>query len=150
MTANVDAGPFALPTTRPATGRIDALGWVLVRDRRLLSVRTKGKEKFYLPGGKREPGESDVVALCREVREELGVELDPLTFSFFAVLDVQADGFAAGHLVHQVSYTADFAGELAPGAEIAELDWLTSVDADRCPPAGRRILEVLREADTVD
>jgi 8-oxo-dGTP pyrophosphatase MutT (NUDIX family) len=137
-------------TANIATDRVDALGWVLVRDRTLLSVRTKGKEKFYLPGGKRESGESDVVALCREVREELGVELDPLTFSLFAVLDVQADGFAAGRLVHQVSYTADFTGDLRPGREIAELDWLSSADADRCPPAGQRILEVLREAGSVD
>ncbi|MFI5563818.1 hypothetical protein ACIA2T_31425 [Amycolatopsis japonica] len=48
---------------------IDSLAWIHVRDRRLLSVRTEGKAKFYLPGGKREPGEGDVAGLCREIRE---------------------------------------------------------------------------------
>lgn len=86
---------------------IDALAWVHVRDRRLLSVRTRGKAKFYLPGGKREPGEGDVAGLCREIREELGVELDPLTFRFFALLDEQADGFADGRRVRMTCYTAE-------------------------------------------
>lgn len=48
---------------------IDSLAWIHVRDRRLLSVRTAGKAKFYLPGGKREPGEGDVAGLCREIAE---------------------------------------------------------------------------------
>ena len=138
------------PTSETHNGAIDALAWILVRDRKLLSVRTKGKDKFYLPGGKREPGESDVAALCREVREELGVTLDPLTFTLFAVLDEQADGYPNGRLVHQVCYLADFTGDLKPQAEIAELDWLTTADTDRCPLAGRRMLEVLREAGALD
>ncbi|HET6311147.1 MAG TPA: NUDIX domain-containing protein [Candidatus Nitrosotalea sp.] len=40
-----------------------------MENRRLLTVRTSGKDAFYLPGGKREPGESDLDALLREVRE---------------------------------------------------------------------------------
>ncbi|WP_222853731.1 hypothetical protein [Fodinicola acaciae] len=50
---------------------IDSLAWIHVRDRRLLSVRTRGKDKFYPPGGKREPGESDVAP--RPGRESLSV-----------------------------------------------------------------------------
>ena len=75
---------------------IDSLAWIHVRDRRLLSVRTEGKAKFYLPGGKREPGEGDVAGLCREIREELGVELDPRTnyraeYGRYATLFARAD-----------------------------------------------------------
>ena len=44
---------------------VDALGWVRIENRRLLGVRTSGKNSFYLPGGKREPGESDLDALPR-------------------------------------------------------------------------------------
>lgn len=132
------------------TTAIDSVSWILVRDRTLLSVRTEGKQKFYLPGGKREPGESDVQALCREIREELGVELDPMSFSLFAVLDEQADGYSDGRRVHMTAYTARFRGELAPGREIAELAWLSSADADRCPPAGRRVLRMLADAGRID
>jgi 8-oxo-dGTP pyrophosphatase MutT (NUDIX family) len=129
---------------------IDSLAWIHVRDRRLLSVRTTGKTKFYLPGGKREPGEGDVAGLCREIREELGVELDPLTFRFFAALEEQADGFADGRLVRMTCYTADHQGEPTPSREIAEAAWLTSVEAPACPPAGQRVLRMLAEAGLVD
>lgn len=90
---------------------IDSLAWIHVRDRRLLSVRTTGKTKFYLPGGKREPGEGDVAGLCREIREELGITLDPLSFRFFAALEEQADGFADGRLVRMTCYTAAHEGD---------------------------------------
>ncbi|MFI5615530.1 NUDIX domain-containing protein [Amycolatopsis sp. NPDC051903] len=129
---------------------IDALAWVHVRDRRLLSVRTRGKEKFYLPGGKREPGESDVAGLCREIREELGVELDPLSFRFFALLDERADGFADGRRVRMTCYTAEHTGEPVPSAEIAEAAWLGSGDGAACPPAGQRVLRMLAEQGLVD
>jgi 8-oxo-dGTP diphosphatase len=129
---------------------IDSLAWIHVRDRRLLSVRTAGKTKFYLPGGKREPGEGDVAGLCREIREELGVELDPLSFRFFAVLNEQADGYANGRRVRMTCYTADHHGEPSPGREIAESAWLSSADAGVCPPAGQRVLALLADAGLVD
>ncbi|MEU8637605.1 NUDIX domain-containing protein [Amycolatopsis sp. NPDC048633] len=129
---------------------IDSLAWIHLRDRRLLSVRTTGKTKFYLPGGKREPGEGDVAGLCREIREELGVELDPLTFRFFAALEEQADGFADGRVVRMTCYTADHQGEPTPSGEIAEAAWLTSADAPACPPAGQRVLRMLSEAGLVE
>ncbi|WP_179956983.1 NUDIX hydrolase [Amycolatopsis anabasis] len=129
---------------------IDSLAWILIKDRRLLSVRTTGKRKFYLPGGKREAGESDVAALCREVREELGVELDPMSFSLFSVLHEQADGYADGRRVHMTAYTARHRGELRPGREIAEARWLAAADAGICPPAGKRVLSMLSEAHRID
>jgi 8-oxo-dGTP diphosphatase len=42
---------------------------------RLLTVRKRGTARFMLAGGKREPGEDDLAALARELREELGVEI---------------------------------------------------------------------------
>ena len=54
---------------------IDKLALILVRDRKQLVARTRGKTAAFTPGGKREKGESDVQALVRECKEELTVDL---------------------------------------------------------------------------
>jgi|SRR5690606_4844202 len=122
---------------------VDALAWVYVRDGRVLKVRPRGKEVFYFPGGKREPGESDAEALVREVAEEVSVRLDPATLRLFTVVDEAAHGYPEGTRVRLACYTAEFTGSLAPRSEIAELAWFTRADADRCAPAGMRVLTEL-------
>ena len=59
---------------------IERGGRILVSQRGQ-SVGQPGRWEF--PGGKREPGESDPVALAREIREELGVgiEVGPLMWT---------------------------------------------------------------------
>lgn len=56
---------------------IDKIAWIYIQNRKILSTRSKGKDTFYLPGGKRETGESDVQTLTREIQEELSVDLLP-------------------------------------------------------------------------
>lgn len=47
----------------PTEQIIDKLAWIHVVDKQILSTRSKGKEKYYIPGGKRENGETDAQAL---------------------------------------------------------------------------------------
>jgi len=129
---------------------VDSLAWLHIRDRRLLMVRTRGKELFYLPGGKREPGESDVQALTREIQEELGVTLHADSFSFQRSVTATADGFDDGRQVTMLCYTAAHGGDPAPGREIAELTWTGTADATRCPPAGQRVLAYLHSRGLID
>jgi len=56
---------------------IDKLAWLTFKDQQLLCARSHGKDIYYIPGGKREPGESDEAALIREIEEELAVTLQP-------------------------------------------------------------------------
>ncbi len=56
------------------TTAIDKIAWVSITQGQLLCARSKGKDIFYLPGGKREPGESDADTLLREIDEELAEE----------------------------------------------------------------------------
>ncbi|GLU47423.1 NUDIX hydrolase [Nocardiopsis ansamitocini] len=127
----------------PSAPVIDAIAWVRVREGRVLNVRAHGKDAFYLPGGKREPGETDAQTLVREVAEELAVRLDPETIALFTVIDEAAHGYPAGTRVRLACYTAEAAGDPVPSAEIAELAWLGPDDADRCAPAGVRVLAEL-------
>jgi 8-oxo-dGTP pyrophosphatase MutT (NUDIX family) len=134
-------------TLKSSSQEIDKLAWLFVHDKRLLAARSKGKSLLYVPGGKREPGESDAAALVREIREELSVELIAETIEPAGVFVAQADGKPAGVLVRVTCYRADFRGtinDIAAAAEIEEVVWITSADRARCSVAGQLILDDLK------
>ncbi|GAA2498514.1 NUDIX domain-containing protein [Streptomyces thermolineatus] len=125
-------------------GIIDKVAWIRVEEGRVLSTRSRGKDAYYFPGGKREAGESDLQTLAREVAEELTVEVLPETASLMGVYEAQAHGRADGVLVRMTCMTADYRGTLAPSSEIEEVAWLTYADRDRVSPVDRLILDDLR------
>ena len=110
---------------------IDKLAWLRIENGRVLCTRSRGKDAFFLPGGKRESGESDEAALIREVREELTVALRPDTLKPAGVFEAQAHGQAEGVSVRLTCFSGDYSGELTPAAEIEEIAWLTRADRDR-------------------
>ena len=125
---------------------IDKIAWILLRDGRVLSTRSVGKDVYYLPGGKREPGESDLDTLVREISEELTVHIDRSTAEHVGTFEAQAHGHQDGVTVRMTCYTAAFTGTLTPAAEIAELAWLTLADLPRSSPVDALILTHLHEA----
>lgn len=129
---------------------IDKLAWIHVENRRVLCARSFGKEAFYIPGGKREPDESDQDALIREVREELSVDLLPDTIAFLGVFSAQADGKPSGTIVRMTCYTGGFTGTVTPAMEIEEVVWLEHTDRSRCSLVTRGILDHLKQADLID
>ncbi|WP_028650020.1 NUDIX domain-containing protein [Nocardiopsis sp. CNT312] len=133
----------------PAPPVIDALAWVHVRDGRLLCVRSRGRDLLYVPGGKREPGESDETAVTREALEEVSVRLRPGTFHLVTVIDEDAHAQAPGTRVRMTCYTAEHDGEIAADHEITGLEWIAFADRDRCAPAVRRLVELLHARGTV-
>lgn len=123
---------------------IDKLAWIHIDDGRVLCARSHGQDVYYLPGGKREAGESDQAALVREIREELRVELDPASIRPLGVFEAPAHG-KPGVIVRMTCYTAGFTGEPRPSAEIAEVAWLTYADRERLSAAGQVIFDFLHE-----
>jgi len=123
---------------------IDKIAWILLREGRVLSTRSRGKTVWYIPGGKREAGETDLEALAREVREELSVEVDVAQARAVGVFEAQAHGHAEGVVVRMSCYTAPYRGELAPAAEIEEMAWFSFCDWERSAPVDKLIFEHLR------
>ncbi|MDQ0874827.1 8-oxo-dGTP diphosphatase [Paenibacillus sp. V4I3] len=127
------------------TTLIDKIAWIYVADDQILGARSKGKDTYYLPGGKREPDETDIDTLLREIEEELSVRIKPETVLHFGTFEAQAHGKAEGMQVKMTCYTADFEGELSPASEIDELVWLTYHDRDRVSPVCQIIFDKLNE-----
>ncbi|MDQ7906346.1 NUDIX domain-containing protein [Phytohabitans sp. ZYX-F-186] len=125
---------------------IDKIAWIHLVGGAILSTRSRGKDVYYLPGGKREPGESDVDTLVREVGEELSVAIAPESAAHLGTFEAQAHGHAAGTLVRMTCYTAGYAGDLRASSEIAEVLWLTYRDRDRVSPVDQVIFDHLRGA----
>lgn len=127
----------------PNTAIVDVVAWICIRDRRVLCARTAGKDVFYLPGGKREPGESDWEALHREVQEELNVSLIAETFTEVMAVQEVAHGYTEPTQVTMRCFQADYRGEIMANSEIEEIAWLRYRDLDQCAPATQRVLEYL-------
>ena len=88
---------------------------------RLLTVRKRGTQRFMLPGGKREPGEDDLTALARELREEIGVALVSARRlgHFEAPAANESDA-----TVRSCAYIVEIHGEITVQAEIETLLWI--------------------------
>ncbi|HSD98269.1 MAG TPA: NUDIX domain-containing protein [Patescibacteria group bacterium] len=130
---------------------IDKLAWIYIKDRKILSTRSKGKDAWYIPGGKREKGETDQQALIREVKEELSVDLLPETITYIDTFKAQAHGKPEGVFVQMTCYSAEYKGELIPAAEIDEMKYLTSdTDPSLLSPVDRIIFAYLKEKDLID
>ncbi|MET8253648.1 NUDIX domain-containing protein [Micromonospora sp. NPDC005197] len=126
---------------------IDKVAWILIEDGRVLSTRSQGKDVWYLPGGKREPGESDLETLRREIDEELSVEVDVRSAVHLGTFSAQAHGHATGITVRMTCYQAGYRGLLRPASEIAEMAWLGYADRHRTSPVDQLIFDHLLAAD---
>ncbi|MFC7623584.1 NUDIX domain-containing protein [Microlunatus sp. GCM10028923] len=132
----------------PRHSGVEKVAWVHVVERRLLVGRNRGRTLFYLPGGAREPGESDVQTLAREVTEELGVTIRLHTVSHVGTYLPTRDG--RDDLLTYIAYTALHDGTIAPHSEVEELDWVTTADGDRVTGAVREVMATLVARNLID
>lgn len=129
---------------------IDKLGLIYIKDKKLLAARSKGKNVYYIPGGKREQGETDKEALIREIKEELDIELIPKSLRFINKFKAQAHGNPEGIILQMTCYSADFTGVINSSSEIEEVLWLTHKDKERATLMMKIILDWFKERDLID
>ena len=109
----------------------------------LMARRPAGKQHAGLwefPGGKVEPDETPKAALVRELREELGVEIDPQGLAPIAFSESPGER----HLVLLLYRCRSWSGD-AQAIDAAEIRWM-AVDelvALDMPPADRPLAEAL-------
>ncbi|WP_299677309.1 NUDIX domain-containing protein [uncultured Tenacibaculum sp.] len=124
---------------------IDKVAWIETKNGKILSTRSKGKEKFYIPGGKREGNESDEATLIREIKEELSVIILKDTIEYLGTFKAQSDGAKEGVLVKMTCYKAKFEGTLLADNEIEELQWLDSSHTNIISEVDKKIFAFLKE-----
>lgn len=123
---------------------IDKLAFIFIKDKKILVTLSKGKDTWYLPGGKREQGESDIETLAREVKEELALNLIPDTIKFYGTFEAQAHEKPKGTIVRMTCYMAEIEGDMKPSAEIEKLNFFDSNTKEPLSPVDYLIFDDLK------
>ena len=122
---------------------IRSVAWLHAENNKILCVRTKGKDKFYIPGGKIDQGENSTDALLREIKEELGVTLDENSILPATVITAIAHGDSSGRNVEMQCFFAQYRGSISENSEIEEIKWVGSEFKEICAPAAQLAIKFL-------
>lgn len=128
---------------------IDKIALIYIKNNKILGTLSKGKDTYYLPGGKRESTETDEETLIRECKEELSIDIKKETIKYYGTFEAQAHGKTEGILVRMTCYTAEFEGELVPNSEIQEIKWLDYSNLDIISPVDKLIFKDLFEKNLI-
>lgn len=100
---------------------------IIIKDRRLLIARAKGKDVFMAPGGKLEQGETAIEAAIRELYEEFQLVVTADDLKMFGTFYAEAAGsHNAGRQLRMDVFVVKQFGEIIPDNEIEEIRWITS------------------------
>jgi 8-oxo-dGTP diphosphatase len=100
---------------------------IIIKDRRLLVERSKGKDVFVAPGGKLEPGETPEQAVIRELREELLLAVREHDLEPFGTFYAEAAGsHNAGKRLRMDVFMITYTDDIVPDSEVEEIRWISS------------------------
>jgi 8-oxo-dGTP diphosphatase len=128
---------------------IDKLALVEIQNQKVLVTLSKGKDVWYMPGGKREGQESDAETLMREVKEELMVTIDPQSITYYGTFEAQAHGHPRGVKARLTCYTASYHGTLQPAAEIEKIAFFSYAQKPLVGQTGQLIFDDLKKKDLI-
>lgn len=114
---------------------------VHMKDGKLLLVKVRENEHYYLPGGKIEAGEDDRTSLERELREELSLQLDKENMQYLYTVTGPAypDTDKTVEL-RCYKYTGDI-GNIQMNSEITDVKYVDIDDEEKIAPAVNKLIE---------
>ena len=129
---NSEAAGLPVDDRRYPKRPIVGVGAILLRRDRILMAQ-RGKEPlkgwWSLPGGALEIGESLHDAVCREVREETGLEVEPVRmFEIFERIMRDKSGAPEYHYVLIDYVCRVIGGKLFPGDDVCAVEWVRRRD----------------------
>jgi 8-oxo-dGTP pyrophosphatase MutT (NUDIX family) len=129
---------------------IDKVALIHIENRKLLHARSRDRDAYYMPGGKRKGNETDVEVLQREIKEELNVDILPKTLAYYGEFTAHAHNKPDNVFVRIKCYTGDFVGQPTPANEVVELKYLDNSDAGKLTDTGRLIAADLKTKGLID
>lgn len=120
-------------------------GLLLIRDRKLLLAFSRNKQCYYLPGGKLDGTETSAEALCREIAEELDMQLQPSDLTFYTHISAPAFGESNGMIMEQDCFLVRSAQDPRASAEIAELKYFSLADYLQEPQQAPGAIQILQQ-----
>ena len=128
-------------------------GLIYIENKKLLLAFSKNKQCFYLPGGKINEGETPATALCREIAEELNINLQEDELRFFTHISAPAYGEKNGVIMEQDCFLSEKTAAPEASAEIGELRYFTlkeyMAEKNKAPGA-ILVLELLKQNELID
>jgi 8-oxo-dGTP pyrophosphatase MutT (NUDIX family) len=128
-------------------------GLLFIQNKMLLLAFSRNKQCFYLPGGKIDANETPEEALCREIAEELNVQLQPHELSYYCHITAPAYGEKEGTIMEQDCYFVNRNFIPKASAEIEGLQYFTLNDymlQTSKAPGAVMILEKLQANGYID
>jgi ADP-ribose pyrophosphatase YjhB (NUDIX family) len=128
-------------------------GLLVIQNRKLLLAFSINKACFYLPGGKIDTGETAEEGLCREIAEELNVQLHPQELNYYCHITAPAYGETKGIIMEQDCFLINKTITPVAAAEIGELKYFTLeeyLQQENKAPGAIMILEQLKRANLID
>jgi 8-oxo-dGTP diphosphatase len=146
MRAHLDA--YAAAAERRALDVVQVVGAAVVDGERVLVAQRSGGPfdgRWEFPGGKVEPGESDLAAVARECAEELGITIVPQAFVGEVLLDGVVGGGPPGGSTLRV-WSARLADGQPVAHEHAQVRWVRAAELEALDwiPADRPLLPAVR------
>ncbi|QNR08682.1 NUDIX domain-containing protein [Macrococcoides canis] len=114
---------------------------VHMKDGKLLLVKVRENEHYYLPGGKIEAGEDDRTSLERELREELSLELDKENMQYlYTVTGPAYPDTDKSVELRCYKYDGDI-GDIQMNSEITDVKYVDIDDKEKIAPAVNKLIE---------